>query len=125
APPPTRGCRRPLERGAAVAPSTDGGPASSRGRASRMELTGVDWLIMVVYFAFVLGIGLLLRRRVEDRTGFFLAGRAMPAWVASLAFISANLGAQEVIGMAASGAKYGISTANFYWIGAIPATGSV
>jgi SSS family solute:Na+ symporter len=86
-----------------------------------MELTVVDWLIMVVYFAFVLGIGLVLRRRVKDSTDFFLAGRAMPAWVASLAFISANLGAQEVIGMAASGAKYGISTANFYWIGAIPA----
>src|SRR5207248_5265696 len=97
------------------------GPIPSRGRASRMELTVVDWLIMVVYFAFVLGIGLLLRRRVKDSTDFFLAGRAMPAWVASLAFISANLGAQEVIGMAASGAKYGISTANFYWIGAIPA----
>src|SRR3954447_13865379 len=86
-----------------------------------MELTGVDWLIMMVYFAFVLGIGLLLRRRVKDSTDFFLAGRAMPAWGARLAVLSANLGAQEVIGMAASGAKYGISTANFYWVGAIPA----
>src|SRR5213082_1847268 len=86
-----------------------------------MELTVVDWLIMVVYFAFVLGIGLVLRRRVKDSTDFFLAGRAMPAWVASLAFISANLGAQEVIGMAASGAKYGIATSHFYWLGAIPA----
>jgi SSS family solute:Na+ symporter len=86
-----------------------------------MELTYVDWLIMGVYFVFVLGMGFVLRRHVKSSTDFFLAGRAMPAWVASLAFISANLGAQEVIGMAASGAKYGISTANFYWVGAIPA----
>src|SRR5258706_34276 len=45
----------------------------------------------------------------------------MPAWIAGLAFISANLGAQEVIGMAASGAKYGIMTSHFYWVGAMPA----
>src|SRR5689334_13447133 len=76
---------------------------------------------MLVYFVFVLGIGVMLRRRVKTSTDFFLAGRAIPAWVAGLAFISANLGAQEVIGMAASGAKYGISTSHFYWIGAIPA----
>jgi len=76
---------------------------------------------MLVYFAFVLGIGFMLKRRVKTSTDFFLAGRAIPAWVCGLAFISANLGAQEVIGMAASGAKYGISTSHFYWIGAIPA----
>src|SRR5712692_8203072 len=76
---------------------------------------------MLVYFAFVLGIGFVLKRRVKTSTDFFLAGRAIPAWVCGLAFISANLGAQEVIGMAASGAKYGIATSHFYWIGAIPA----
>src|SRR5438552_12592419 len=76
---------------------------------------------MLVYFAFVLGIGFLLKRGVNTSTDFFLAGRAIPAWVCGLAFISANLGAQEVIGMAASGAKYGIATSHFYWIGAIPA----
>ncbi|MBV9085864.1 MAG: sodium:solute symporter family protein, partial [Acidobacteriaceae bacterium] len=86
-----------------------------------MNLTVIDWIIMLVYFVFVLGIGVVLRRRVKTSTDFFLAGRAIPAWVAGLAFISANLGAQEVIGMAASGAKYGISTSHFYWIGAIPA----
>jgi len=58
---------------------------------------------------------------MRTSTDFFLAGRSIPAWVCGLAFISANLGAQEVIGMAASGAKYGISTSHFYWIGAIPA----
>ena len=76
---------------------------------------------MLVYFAFVLGIGFMLKRRVKTSTDFFLAGRTIPAWVCGLAFISANLGAQEVIGMAASGAKYGIATSHFYWVGAIPA----
>ncbi|HAM36187.1 MAG TPA: Na+/galactose cotransporter [Elusimicrobia bacterium] len=86
-----------------------------------MSLTFIDWLIMAVYFAFVLGIGAALKRFMKTSDDFFLAGRSMPAWVAGLAFISANLGAQEVIGMAASGAKYGIATSHFYWIGAIPA----
>jgi len=86
-----------------------------------VNLTAIDWTIMLVYFVFVLGIGVVLRRRVKTSMDFFLAGRAIPAWVAGLAFISANLGAQEVIGMAASGAKYGIATSHFYWIGAIPA----
>jgi solute:Na+ symporter, SSS family len=86
-----------------------------------VSLTSIDWAIMLVYFVFVLGIGFLLRRKVKTSTDFFLAGRAIPAWVCGLAFISANLGAQEVIGMAASGAKYGIATSHFYWVGAIPA----
>jgi len=85
------------------------------------NLTAIDWIIMLVYFVFVIGIGVLLRRKVKTSADFFLAGRAIPAWVCGLAFISANLGAQEVIGMAASGAKYGIATSHFYWIGAIPA----
>ncbi|MHB2018882.1 MAG: sodium:solute symporter family transporter, partial [Candidatus Xenobia bacterium] len=86
-----------------------------------MHLATIDWVIMLVYFAFVLGIGFLLNRRMKTSTDFFLAGRSIPAWVAGLAFISANLGAQEVIGMGASGAKYGIMTSHFYWVGAIPA----
>src|SRR5277367_4476702 len=76
---------------------------------------------MLVYFVFVLGIGFALKRYMRTSNDFFLAGRSMPAWVCGLAFISANLGAQEVIGMGASGAKYGIATSHFYWIGAIPA----
>ncbi|WP_425387633.1 sodium:solute symporter family protein [Edaphobacter aggregans] len=76
---------------------------------------------MLVYFAFVLGIGFALKRYMRTSNDFFLAGRSIPAWVCGLAFISANLGAQEVIGMGASGAKYGINTSHFYWIGAIPA----
>ena len=81
----------------------------------------IDGAILSIYFAFVLGIGFVLKRRMRTSTDFFLSGRLIPAWVAGLAFFSANLGAQEVIGMAASGAKYGIMTSHFYWVGAIPA----
>ncbi|HZZ26629.1 MAG TPA: sodium:solute symporter family protein [Pirellulales bacterium] len=86
-----------------------------------MNLTYIDWAIMLVYFVFVLGIGFMLRRTTRSSTDFFLSGRSLPAWVTGLAFISANLGALEVIGMGASGAQYGIATSHFYWIGAIPA----
>src|SRR5215204_666942 len=86
-----------------------------------MNLTAIDWVIMLVYFVFVLGIGFALKRYMKTSTDFFLSGRSIPAWITGLAFISANLGAQEVIGMEASGAKYGIATSHFYWIGAIPA----
>src|SRR5215213_5250679 len=88
---------------------------------SSMALTTIDWVIMAVYLVFVLGIGFWLRRSIRTSTDFFLSGRSITAWVCGLAFISANLGAQEVIGMGASGAKYGIATSHFYWIGAIPA----
>src|SRR6266498_3303480 len=86
-----------------------------------MSLSWLDWTLMLVYFGFVLGIGVALRKKTTTSTAFFQAGRAIPAWVCGLAFISANLGAQEIIGMSASGAKYGIATSHFYWIGAIPA----
>lgn len=86
-----------------------------------MNLTTIDWAIMVIYFVFVLGIGFALKRYMKTSTDFFLSGRSIPAWITGLAFLSANLGAQEVIGMAASGAKYGIATSHFYWVGAIPA----
>ena len=86
-----------------------------------MELAWIDYAIMLVYLVFVLGIGFALKRVTKSSTDFFLSGRSIPAWITGLAFISANLGAQEVIGMGASGAKYGIATSHFYWIGAIPA----
>ncbi len=85
------------------------------------SLGTVDWAIIAIYFVFVLGIGWALRRYMKDASAFLEAGRSLPAWVTGLAFISANLGALEVIGMAASGAKYGMMTVHFYWIGAIPA----
>lgn len=86
-----------------------------------IQFTGVDYAILILYFTFILGIGWMLKRHVADSKDFFLSGRSIPAWVTGLAFVSANLGAQEVIGMAASGAKYGIMTSHFYWVGAIPA----
>ena len=86
-----------------------------------MKLAPVDYLILSLYFAFVLGIGWLVKRKVSSSADFLTSGRSVPVWITSLAFIAANLGAQEVIGMCASGAKYGIMTAHFYWIGAVPA----
>jgi len=89
--------------------------------ATTLQLGFVDYAILLTYFGFVLGVGFALRRYTRSSTDFFLSGRSIPAWVAGLAFLSANMGAQEVIGMAASGAKYGIATSHFYWIGAVPA----
>jgi SSS family solute:Na+ symporter len=86
-----------------------------------IHLGGLDYAILLVYFGFVIGIGAVLKRHMTGSADFFLSGRSIPAWVTGLAFLSANLGAQEVIGMAASGAKYGIMTSHFYWVGAIPA----
>lgn len=86
-----------------------------------MNLTWIDYLIICIYFFFVLGIGVFLKKKVKSSHDFLMSGRSIPLWITSMAFISANLGAQEVIGMAASGAKYGIITSHFYWLGAIPA----
>jgi SSS family solute:Na+ symporter len=87
----------------------------------KIQLGGIDYTILLIYFGFVIGIGWVLKRYMKGSADFFLSGRSIPAWVTGLAFLSANLGAQEVIGMAASGAKYGIMTSHFYWVGAIPA----
>jgi SSS family solute:Na+ symporter len=86
-----------------------------------IALGNIDYAILLIYFAFVIAIGWILKRYMKGSADFFLSGRSIPAWVTGLAFLSANLGAQEVIGMAASGAKYGIMTSHFYWVGAIPA----
>jgi solute:Na+ symporter, SSS family len=81
----------------------------------------VDYLIVALYFAVVLGIGVVARRQISDSVDFFLSGRSLPAWVTGLAFISANLGAVEIMGMSASGAEFGLPTVHYFWIGAIPA----
>src|SRR3954466_252919 len=85
------------------------------------SLAWIDYAVMVVFFVFVLGIGFALKRFMRTSTDFFLSGRSIPAWITGLAFISANLGAQEVIGMGGGGRKSGIPRSHFYWIGAIPA----
>jgi SSS family solute:Na+ symporter len=87
----------------------------------KVDLSWIDYLIMVIYFLFVLGIGWFLRKFMKNANAFLEAGRSIPAWVAGLAFISTNLGALEVMGMTGSGMKYGMLTTHFYWIGAIPA----
>ena len=87
----------------------------------RLDLDVFDYLILIIYFATVLGIGFAARRAIKTSADFFLSGRSMPAWVTGLAFVSANLGALEIIGMAANGAQYGLMTLHYYWIGAVPA----
>ena len=89
--------------------------------ATIIDASFVDYLILFIYFAFVLGIGFLAKSQVSESLDFFLSGRSLPAWVTGLAFISANLGAVEIMGMSASGADFGIATVHYFWIGAIPA----
>ncbi|NQU37888.1 MAG: Na+/galactose cotransporter, partial [Actinobacteria bacterium] len=87
----------------------------------RLEMSTVDYTLLFIYFIFVLGIGFVVRRSVKSSLDFFLSGRSIPAWIAGLAFISANLGAVEILGFAANGAQYGFASVHYYWIGAIPA----
>src|SRR4029077_303612 len=86
-----------------------------------VHLSGVDLVIVVFYFALVLGIGFYLKRFAKTGEDFFLAGREMTAWVAGLAFVSANLGSLELLGWAGNAYQYGILAAHWYWIGAITA----
>ena len=85
------------------------------------DASALDYVIIAIYFVTVLGVGFLARRLIKTDLDFFLSGRAFPAWITGLAFIAANLGALEILGMAANGAQYGVATVHFYWIGTIPA----
>src|ERR1700750_2309399 len=87
----------------------------------RLDVNAIDYAIVIVYFVVVLGIGFAAKRYIKSSLDSVLSGRSLPAWITGLAFISANLGATEVLGMAANGAQYGVATVNYYWIGAIPA----
>jgi solute:Na+ symporter, SSS family len=87
----------------------------------RLHVGALDYLLIAIYFVFVLGIGYLARSQISTSLDFFLSGRRLPAWVTGLAFVSANLGAVEIMGMSANGAQIGLSTMHYYWIGAIPA----
>ncbi|WP_422751398.1 sodium:solute symporter family protein [Micromonospora sp. WMMD1219] len=91
------------------------------GGGLRLNMNALDYLILALYFVTVLGVGFAARRAIRTSVDFFLSGRSLPAWVTGLAFVSANLGALEIIGMAANGAQYGIMTVHYYWIGAVPA----
>jgi solute:Na+ symporter, SSS family len=87
----------------------------------RLDASALDYAILAIYFVVVLGIGLVARLSIKTDIDFFLSGRSLPAWVTGLAFVAANLGALEILGMAANGAQYGVATVHFYWIGAVPA----
>src|SRR6478672_5914308 len=87
----------------------------------RLDTNLADYLILIIYFVAVLGIGFAAKRYIRTSLDYFLAGRSLPAWITGLAFVSANLGALELLGQAANGAQYGIAGVHFYWIGAIPA----
>jgi solute:Na+ symporter, SSS family len=97
------------------------GASQATSTTPQINLHAVDYAILGIYILVVVGIGFVLKKYVKSASDFLTSGRSIPVWVTGLAFLSANLGAQEVIGMAASGAKYGIMTAHFYWVGAIPA----
>src|ERR1041385_649521 len=87
----------------------------------RLDTNFIDYAILAGYFVVVLGVGFAAKRYIKSSLDFFLSGRSLPAWITGLAFISANLGAIVLRGMAANGAQYGIATVHFYWIGAVPA----
>jgi SSS family solute:Na+ symporter len=87
----------------------------------RLDASVLDYTILAIYFAVVLGIGAVAKLTIKTDVDFFLSGRSLPAWITGLAFVSANLGALEILGMAANGAQYGVATVHFYWIGAVPA----
>ncbi len=89
--------------------------------SSLLSLGWVDSLIIIIYFAFVLGIGYYLLRFTKTGEDFFMAGRDMTMWIAGLSFVAANLGSLELMGWAASAYQYGILATHWYWIGAIPA----
>ncbi|MFI7605702.1 sodium:solute symporter family protein [Micromonospora sp. NPDC049366] len=91
------------------------------GGGLRLNMNALDYTLLGLYFVTVLGVGIAARRAIRTSVDFFLSGRSLPAWVTGLAFVSANLGALEIIGMAANGAQYGIMTVHYYWIGAVPA----
>jgi SSS family solute:Na+ symporter len=91
------------------------------GATQRLDAHVVDYAMVAIYFVFVMLIGYAAKRRVSTSLDFFLSGRSLPAWITGLAFISANLGAIEIIGMSANGAQYGMPTMHYYWIGAVPA----
>jgi solute:Na+ symporter, SSS family len=87
----------------------------------RLHPSTIDYVILGIYFAVVLGIGFIARLFIKTDLDFFLSGRSLPAWITGLAFIAANLGALEILGQAANGAQYGVAAVHYYWIGAVPA----
>lgn len=86
-----------------------------------LHLNFLDYTILAIYFVVIVVIGLLANRATKTSSDFFLSARSMPAWITGIAFISANMGALEILGNAANGAQYGAAAVHFFWLGAIPA----
>jgi SSS family solute:Na+ symporter len=101
-----------------LSPQNGNGACIYQQTSNDMELKLIDYLIILIYFLFVIIIGAVLKRKIKTSNDFLMSNKTIPLWITSLAFISANLGAQEVLGMAANGAKYGLYTVHFYWLGA-------
>ena len=80
-----------------------------------------DYIPIVIYFTFVVGVGFVMKARARSSNEFLTGGRSLPAWVTGIAFVSANLGAVEIMGMSANGAQYGMPTFHYFWVGAVPA----
>ncbi|WP_299048910.1 sodium:solute symporter family protein [uncultured Actinomyces sp.] len=93
-------------------------PAAS---SIRLDARWYDYFPIVIYFGFVIAVGFMAKMRTSSSNEFLTSGRSLPAWVTGIAFVSANLGAVEIMGMSANGAKYGLPTFHYFWIGAIPA----
>ena len=95
--------------------------ASSASPGTLIAARWYDYIPIAIYFAFVIGVGLIARAKAATADGFLTSGRSLPAWVTGIAFVSANLGAVEIMGMSANGAEYGMPTFHYFWIGAVPA----
>ena len=95
--------------------------ASSAASGTLIAARWYDYIPIAIYFAFVIGVGLIARAKAATADGFLTSGRSLPAWVTGIAFVSANLGAVEIMGMSANGAEYGMPTFHYFWIGAVPA----
>ena len=108
-------------RGGGQRVSGSGSDARRRVQEIRLDTNLVDYPILAIYFVAVLGIGFAAKRYIKTSLDYFLSGRSLPAWITGLAFISANLGALEILGMAANGAQFGVYTVHYYWVGAVPA----
>ena len=108
-------------RGTPMSSTLNALSASSASPGTLIAARWYDYIPIAIYFAFVIGVGLIARAKAATADGFLTSGRSLPAWVTGIAFVSANLGAVEIMGMSANGAEYGMPTFHYFWIGAVPA----
>ena len=95
--------------------------APAAGDDTLLNTMWFDYIPIVIYFSFVIGVGFIMKHKAKSSDDFLTGGRSIPAWVTGIAFVSANLGAIEIMGMSANGAQYGMPTFHYFWVGAVPA----